>query len=61
MRPRVLSLHSVPNELGRYVAHEVRALVRSRHIEWKRVQVRHTERGLLEADFAVWEHRNAPS
>jgi SRSO17 transposase len=43
-RPRVLSLH---------VAHEVRALARSSHTAWKRVQVRHTERGLLEADFAV--------
>jgi SRSO17 transposase len=43
-RPRVLSPH---------VVHEVRALARSRHSEWKRVQVRHFERGLLEADFAV--------
>ena len=33
--------------------HEVRELVRSPQTLWQRVRVRHTERGYLEADFAV--------
>ncbi len=33
--------------------HEVRELARSPQTRWQRVQVRHTERGYLEADFAV--------
>ena len=43
-RPRVLSQRR---------PREVRALARSRHTQWQRVRVRHTERGVLEADFAV--------
>lgn len=39
--------------LSRHRPREVRALARSSHTEWRRVQVRHTERGVLEADFAV--------
>jgi SRSO17 transposase len=39
--------------LSRHRPREVRALARSRYTEWRRVQVRHTERGVLEADFAV--------
>ena len=33
--------------------HEVRVLARSPQTLWQRVKVRHTERGYLEADFAV--------
>lgn len=33
--------------------HEVRELARSPQTPWQRVKVRHTERGYLEADFAV--------
>jgi SRSO17 transposase len=39
--------------LSRQKPHEVRALARRRRTEWQRVRVRHTERGWLEADFAV--------
>jgi SRSO17 transposase len=39
--------------LSRHRPREVRALARSRHTVWRRVQARHTERGVLEADFAV--------
>jgi SRSO17 transposase len=39
--------------LSRHQPCPVRDLVRSRQTVWQRVQVRHTERGLLEADFAV--------
>ena len=39
--------------LSRHKPHEVRSLARRRRTEWQRVQVRHTERGVLEADFAV--------
>ena len=35
--------------------HEVRGLARSSQTLWQRVQVRHTERGYLEADFAVMQ------
>jgi len=43
--------------LSRQRPHLVRALARSRQTQWQRFQIRHTERGLLEADFAtrrVW-------
>jgi len=41
--------------------HEVRTLARSHQTQWQHVQVRHTERGLLEADFAVrWVWTLAP-
>lgn len=43
-RRRVLSQHK---------PREVRTLARSRHTVWQRVQVRHTERGVLDADFVV--------
>ena len=39
--------------LSRHRPREARALARSRHTAWRRVQVRHTERGMLEANFAV--------
>ncbi len=39
--------------LSRYRPREVRVLARSRHTKWRRVQVRPTERGVLQADFAV--------
>jgi SRSO17 transposase len=39
--------------LGGDKPHEVRALAHSHQTQWQHVQVRHTERGLLEADFAV--------
>lgn len=39
--------------LTRQSPHQVRALVRRRKAAWQRVQVRPTERGWLEADFAV--------
>jgi len=39
--------------LSRQTPHEVRALARSPQTEWQHVQVRHTERGWLAADFAV--------
>jgi SRSO17 transposase len=39
--------------LSRDKPHEVRALARSLKTQWQRVQVRHTERGLLQEDFAV--------
>jgi len=41
---KVLSLHT---------SHEVRTLARSRRTTWQRVRVRPTERGWLEAEFAV--------
>jgi len=41
---KVLSLHT---------SHEVRTLARSRRTKWQRVRVRPTERGWLEAEFAV--------
>jgi len=39
--------------LSRHKSHTVRSLARSRHTQWQRVQVRHSERGILEADFVV--------
>ena len=39
--------------LSRSKPQEVRALAQSPHTPWQRVQVRHTERGVLTADFAV--------
>lgn len=39
--------------LSRHKPRQVRDLVRSRQTVWQHVQVRHTERGHLEADFAV--------
>jgi SRSO17 transposase len=39
--------------LSLQVAHEVRALARSQRTVWQRVRVRPTERGWLEAEFAV--------
>ncbi len=39
--------------LGGDKPHEVQALARSPQTQWQHVQVRHTERGLLEANFAV--------
>jgi len=39
--------------LGGDPGYEVRALAHSPQTQWQHVQVRHTERGLLEADFAV--------
>ena len=39
--------------LSRRRPHEVRALAQSPRTEWQQGQVRHTEHGLLEADFAV--------
>ena len=39
--------------LGGDKPHEVRTLAHRHQTQWQHVQVRHTERGLLEADFAV--------
>lgn len=39
--------------LGGDKPHEVRTLAHRHQTQWQYVQVRHTERGLLEADFAV--------
>lgn len=40
--------------LSKRAPREARALLRDPRTEWTRAQVRHVERGLLEADFAVW-------
>jgi SRSO17 transposase len=39
--------------LSRHKSHTVRSLARSGRTQWQRVQVRHSERGVLEADFAI--------
>ena len=55
--PRRRSRYAQPPKrlkvLSKKVPREARALARSRHTLWRRVRVRATERGWLEAEFAV--------
>jgi SRSO17 transposase len=41
--------------LSRHKPHEVRTLAQSPHTHWQHLQVRHTERGVLAAEFAVMQ------